>query len=154
EQSHQDPTIGEALLGEMSDTSRVLFPVDGNTAMAALRDVYAGRGQVACLIVSKRDVEARADADAAVRLVRDGAAHVAGSPDGAEVQFVAIGAYQLDEALEAHARLESLDRRSCVTVVLEPGRLRIPRDDIEAEFVDDDATVQRLFPPGLPRVIL
>ena len=154
EQSHQDPTIGEALLGEMSDTSRVLFPVDGNTAMAALRDVYAGRGQVACLIVSKRDVEARADADAAARLVRDGAAHVAGSPDGAEVQFVAIGAYQLDEALEAHARLESLDRRSCVTVVLEPGRLRIPRDDIEAEFVDDDATVQRLFPPGLPRVIL
>ena len=37
EQSHQDPTIGEALLGEMSDTARVLFPVDANSAMAALR---------------------------------------------------------------------------------------------------------------------
>lgn len=37
EQSHQDPTIAEALLGEMSDTARVLFPVDGNTAVAALR---------------------------------------------------------------------------------------------------------------------
>ena len=154
EQSHQDPTIGEALLGEMSDTSRVLFPVDGNTAVAALRDVYAGRGQVACLIVSKREVQERFDAEAAGRLVRDGAAHVAGTPDDAEVQFIAIGAYQLDEAMEAHARLERQGRRSCVTVVLEPGRLRIPRDGIEAEFVDDDATVEALFPPGLPRVIL
>src|SRR5690606_15429697 len=80
--------------------------------------------------------------------------HVAGTPEGAGVQFVAIGAYQLEEAMEAHARLEALGRRSCVTVVLEPGRLRIPRDGIEAEFVDDDATVQALFPPGLPRVIL
>ena len=35
EQSHQDPTIGEALLGEMSDTARVLFPVDANSAIAA-----------------------------------------------------------------------------------------------------------------------
>ncbi|MEM8240167.1 xylulose 5-phosphate 3-epimerase, partial [Morganella morganii subsp. sibonii] len=37
EQSHQDPTLAEALLGEMSDTSRVLFPVDANSAVAALR---------------------------------------------------------------------------------------------------------------------
>ena len=37
EQSRQDPTIGETLLGEM-DTARVLFPVDANTATAALRE--------------------------------------------------------------------------------------------------------------------
>ena len=36
EQSHQDPTLAEALLGEMSDTARVLFPVDANSAAAAL----------------------------------------------------------------------------------------------------------------------
>lgn len=154
EQSHQDPTIGEALLGEMSDTARVLFPVDGNTAVAALRDVYSGRGQLACLIVSKRDVENRFDAEAARRLVRDGAAHVAGTPDDAEVQLIALGAYQLDEALKTHAHLARHGRRACVTVILEPGRLRIPRDAIEAAFVDDDATVNALFPPDLPRVIL
>src|SRR5690606_36947329 len=28
EQSHQDPTLAEALLGEMSDVAPVLFPVD------------------------------------------------------------------------------------------------------------------------------
>lgn len=154
EQSHQDPTIGEALLGEMSDVSRVLFPVDANTAVAALRDVYAGRGQLACLIVSKRDVQNRFDAHAAQHLVRDGAAHLIGTPDDAQVQIIAIGAYQLDEAIKAHEHLSRLGKKSCVTVILEPGRLRIPRDDLEAAFVDDDATVTTLFPPNLARVIL
>ncbi|MCX7562546.1 xylulose 5-phosphate 3-epimerase [Xanthomonadaceae bacterium XH05] len=154
EQSHQDPSIGEALLGEMSDTARVLFPVDGNTAVAALRDVYAGRGQLACLIVSKRDVENRFDAHAAQALVRAGAAHLIGDPTSAQVQLIAIGAYQLDEAIKAHEHLADHGKRSCVTVILEPGRLRIPRDELETAFVDDDATVDALFPPGLPRVIL
>jgi len=154
EQSHQDPSIGEALLGEMSDTARVLFPVDGNTAMAALRDVYAGRGQVACVVVSKRDVAHRFDAAAAQALIEQGAALVAGDPARAEVQFVAIGAYQLEEALKAHDHLARLGRASCVSVVIEPGRLRLPRDAWEARFVDRDDTLHALFPPGLPRVLL
>ncbi|MGA1343273.1 MAG: xylulose 5-phosphate 3-epimerase, partial [Hyphomonas sp.] len=33
QQSHQDPTIGEALLGEMSDVSRVIFAVDAATGV-------------------------------------------------------------------------------------------------------------------------
>src|SRR5690554_5428588 len=154
EQSHQDPTIGEALLGEMSDTSRVLFPVDGNTAVAALRDVYAARGQLACMIVSKREVEIRFDTKMADALVRDGAAHLIGSPAEAEVQLIALGAYQLEEAMKAQRHLTKMGKRVCVTVILEPGRLRIPRDAIEAEFVDDDATVNALFPPDMARVIL
>ena len=80
EQSHQDPTIGEALLGEMSDTARVMFPVDANSAMAALRSVYEGRGQVACLIVSKRDMPHRLDGATAGRFVTLGAAHIDGNP--------------------------------------------------------------------------
>ncbi|MFC3337970.1 xylulose 5-phosphate 3-epimerase [Paracandidimonas soli] len=154
EQSHQDPTIGEALLGEMSDTSRVLFPVDGNTAIAALRDIYASRGALACIVVSKRDVTQRFDAHAAQALAEKGAAHIAGDPADACVQFVAIGSYQLEEALKAHAHLARLGQASCVTVIMEPGRLRLPRDEMEAGFVDGDDTVRALFPPGLPRVIL
>lgn len=154
EQSHQDPSIGEALLGEMSDTARVLFPVDANTAVAALRDVYAGRGQLACLIVSKRSVQTRFTPEAARNLVRNGAAHVIGDLATAELQLVAIGSYQLEEALKAHEHLGSVGKRSCVTVILEPGRLRVARDAMEAAFVDSDATVEALFPPGIPRVIL
>lgn len=48
QQSHQDPTIGEALLGEMSDVSRVMFPPDAATAVECVRQVYAERGVIAC----------------------------------------------------------------------------------------------------------
>lgn len=154
EQSHQDPSIGEALLGEMSDSSRVLFPVDGNTAVAALRDLYASRAQLACMVVSKRDVPQRFDAEAAQALVRDGAAHLVGTPQNAEAQLIAIGAYQLEEALKAQKHLAAQGKSVCVSVILEPGRLRCARDTLEAAFVDSDATVQNLFPPGLPRVLI
>lgn len=154
EQSHQDPTIGEALLGEMSDTARVLFPVDANTAMAALRSVYGERGQVACLIVSKRDMPHRLDGEAAARFVADGAAHLEGVPDAADLQIVAIGAYQLEEALKAASRLGRHGHRVLVTGICEPGRFRQPRDPIEAAFTAGDDAVATLFPPDLPRVIV
>ncbi|MCR6736008.1 MAG: xylulose 5-phosphate 3-epimerase [Afipia sp.] len=154
EQSHQDPTIGEALLGEMSDTSRVLFPVDTNSAMAALRAVYQGRGQVACLIVSKRDMPHRLGSEAALKFIANGAAHVEGELDDIELQLVAIGAYQLEEALKAAHRLRARGRRVLVTALSEPGRFRIPRDSIEAAFTASEKDVAALFPAGLPRVIV
>src|SRR3546814_21023793 len=49
----------------------------------------------------------RFDGDAAVRFVSDGAAHIEGDPVGAELQFVAVGAYQLEEALKAAHRLKA-----------------------------------------------
>ncbi|MBA4208226.1 MAG: xylulose 5-phosphate 3-epimerase [Parvibaculum sp.] len=154
EQSHQDPTIGEALLGEMSDTSRVLFPVDANSAMAALRSVYGSRGQVACLIVSKRDMPHRFDAEAATRFLADGAAHIEGEAEGAELQIVAIGAYQLEEALKAAHRLETHGRRVLVTAMSEPGRFRMPRDPVEAAFTASDAELGALFPARMPRLFV
>lgn len=154
EQSHQDPTIGEALLGEMSDSARVLFPVDANSALAALRDIYSGRGQIACVVASKRAMTHRFTGPKAEALVRTGAAHLVGLPREAEIQFVAIGAYQAEEALKAAERLGRRGRRACVTVLLEPGRFRAPRDSLEAGATADDAALAELFPPWLPRVIL
>lgn len=154
EQSHQDPTIGEALLGEMSDTARVLFPVDTNSAMAALRSVYSGRGQIACVIVSKRDMPHRFNAEAAGRFICEGAAHVTGDTKNAELQIVAIGAYQLEEALKAARRLEMRGRGVLVTAISEPGRFRISRDPIEAAFTASDEELAVLFPTGMPRLIV
>lgn len=154
EQSHQDPGIVEALLGEMSDSTRVLLPVDGNSAVAALRSVYAQRGRIACLVVSKRALPRHFDAAGAQALVEHGVAHVAGDPAAAELQFVALGAYQLDEALKAQRRLQRRGRRACVSVVLEPARLRAPRDALEAGATLSDAALAAWFPPRLPRVIL
>ena len=154
EQSHQDPTIAEAMLGEMSDTARVLFPIDANSAVAALRDVYARRGEINVMVTPKRVLPTMLDGAVAEAFARDGAIVLAGDVATAELQFVAIGAYQVSEALKAHRRLDARGRRSCVIAMLEPGRFRVARDDAEAAHVTSDAQLRVLFPLDLPRLIL
>jgi len=44
--------------------------------------------------------------------------------------------------------------QACVSAILEPGRLRAPRDALEDAFVLARDRLQALFPPGLPRVLL
>jgi phosphoketolase len=154
EQSHQDPSLVEALLGEMSDTARVLFPVDANSAVAGLAEVYRTRGQIACLVVPKRPIPALLSGAAAVEIAARGWAHLAGDPTDADVQIVAIGAYQALEALQAYERLQARGRRACVTAVMEPARLRTPRDLIEASVTASPAELNLAFPPGLPRVLV
>jgi phosphoketolase len=153
QQSHQDPTIGEALLGEMSDVSRVMFPPDAASAVEAVRAIYGSRGTIGCLVVPKRSVAPALDAEGARSLVAVGAAPL-DRETAPQVQFVAVGAYQLGECLKARARLAARGIRSTVTAVVEPGRLREPRDEIEAAFVLPDETLSGLFPPGLPRVLV
>lgn len=154
ELSHQDTTFCEALLGEMSDTSRVLFPADANTAVAALRHVYRQRGQIACLVVAKREVPNVFAAGAADAIVAVGAGHVSGIDGAAQIQLVAIGAYQLQQCVWAAARFAKSGIRVLVTCVVEPGRFRMARDTMEAEFVASDTDLAALFPPGLPCVIV
>lgn len=72
EESHQDPTLSEALMGEMSDVSRVLFPADVNSATAAVQSAYGKHGQIWTLVVPKRPLRVRFTGDDAQRLVRDG----------------------------------------------------------------------------------
>jgi len=154
EQSHQDPTLPEALLGEMSDTARVFFPVDANSAVEALNTVYRGHGQIACLIIPKRQTGDLLSPEQAAEALETGAIRIAGDPGTARVQLVAIGAYQAIEALAAHGRLTGRGLASCVTLIIEPGRFRSGRDPIEEASTAPDAVVRSLFPPGLPRVLL
>jgi phosphoketolase len=57
QQSHQDTTFCEALLGGMSDMVRVLFPAHHNSVLACLPAIYQGRGQLACMVITKREQE-------------------------------------------------------------------------------------------------
>jgi phosphoketolase len=109
---------------------------------------------VACLIVSKRDMPHRLDGAAAGRFVTKGAAHIDGDPGEADLQLVAVGAYQLEEALKAAHRLKEHGHRIVVTAVCEPGRFRAPRDPLEAAFAANDEEVAALFPTELPRVVV
>lgn len=154
EQSHQDPTIAEALLGEMSDTSRVLFPVDANTAVAALAAVYQAHAQIGCLVVPKRLLPVLLDAEQAKQALACGAAPIAGDVATSQVQLVAIGAYQLQQALGAYRRLAARGVRACVTVIIEPGRFRHPRDGREHIFTVAGERREAFFPKGLSRVIV
>jgi phosphoketolase len=154
EQSHQDPTIAEALLGEMSDMARVMFPVDSNSAVQSLRSIYSSKGQIGCLIVPKRPVPDFVRPEESLQLCDQGALTWAGSPRDSVIQLVAIGAYQLIEAARAHDRLKSRGIKSCVTIILEPGRLREPRDTFERDYVLGSRSLEEIFPPLLPRVVL
>ncbi len=151
---HQDTAVGETLLGEMSDVSRVLFPPDANTAVEAFRRIYWGRGQVGCIIVPEQPVPITFGGTETCALFENGAAIVKGDALGAAVQFVAIGAYQLGEALKAAARLAECKIATSVAAVAEPGRLREPRDKLEGEFTASDHVIADLFPAGQPRVVL
>lgn len=152
--SRRDPFVGEALLGEMSDTARVLFPIDANSAVAALRTVYRTRGTIACVVTPRRVLPRLADAAAAEDMAERGWVHLAGSPASASVQIVTVGAEQAHTGLTARARLEAHGVRTCVTAVLEPGRLRVPRDAIEAAYAISEAEVEAAFPHALPRVLI
>ena len=154
EQSHQDPTIAETLLGEMSDTSRVLFPVDANTAVAALAAIYQVHAQVGCLVVPKRPLPVLLNAEQAQSGIAIGAVQVDGDLAAAQVQLVAIGAYQLQQSLAAYRRLKERGVRTCVTALIEPGRLRLPRDELERRFTASKEQIEAYFPKGLARVIV
>lgn len=154
EQSHQDPTAAEALLGEMADVSRVVFPPDANGVVTALARAYAQRGTITTLVVPKREVPHVLTRNQAEELAAEGAVRVAGDPDASSLLLAATGAYQLQEALRAQARLATRDVSAAVIYLGEPARYRMPRDRAESAYTHGDDQVWRLFPPERPRVLL
>lgn len=144
EQSHQDPTLSEALLGEMSHVARVLFPPDANAAMAALASVYASRGVIAELVVAKQALPVCLDEAQALQLTQQGAL-VLQDAAAAVVELVAIGAYQLREAVKACARLTGHGVAVRLICVQEPARFREARDRHEALVVATDEKRRAIF---------
>jgi phosphoketolase len=154
EQSHQDPTLAEALMGEMADTARVVFPPDAAGAAAALARVYAETAHITALVVPKRAVPRVLEMEQAQQLARAGALCLSGDPAQAQLLLVATGAYQLHEVLDARTRLARHGVATAIVYLAEPARFRAPRDSLETAYIHDDATVARLFPAGIPRVFV
>jgi phosphoketolase len=146
--SHQDPTFCEALMGEMSDTSRVLFPADWNSAIASLRGVYGTHGQIWTLVTPKRPLPEMLTAERAEHVVGAGALRLH-HDEQAEVILTAIGGYQLVETLKASQRLSDAGVSHDVVYMIEPGRFREPRDAREAEMLADPQQFERLFPTSI-----
>ncbi len=153
EQSHQDPTLCEAMLGEMSDTARVLFPVDAATAAAALHAIYQSTGVIGTLVVPKQDMPQTFDTAKATEAIQAGFSSLQPLTDDVRIQLLAVGAYQLQEVQRAARVLSGNGCPAQVVVVLEPGRLRIARDRTEADFVAPNELVSAAFPSALPRIV-
>lgn len=153
EQSHQDPSMAEAMLGEVSDVSRVMFVADYNTASEVMRGIYQTQGQIWTLVVAK--YEAIPDVftpEEAHRLLEQGALRLdwAGYKAGRErLVLTAVGDYQLDEVLKASTRLSEREIAHSVVYMLEPGRFRTPRSEGERQHIAPEELKKELYPDGV-----
>lgn len=155
EQSHQDTTFCEALLGEMHDVMRVLFPGDYNSTLALLPGVFAARGQISCMVIPKRDTASRFNPDQSRQLAEQGALLVGEYAGlGEPVLLVASGAYQLSAMLRASQRLSEHRQSWRLVYLQEPGRFGQPRDALEAEVCASDAQCLSLFPERYSRRVM
>ncbi len=159
EQSHQDPSMAEAMLGEPSHVSRVLFPADFNQAAAVMEVLYRTHGQIWTLVVPKADVIPDLfTAEESRRVVQDGGIRLtwAGYKDEqARVILTAVGAYQLMEVLTASRRLAERKVPHRVVYLLEPGRFRTARSAAEEAHAASPEVCKDLFPAKVaPRLFV
>ena len=153
EQSHQDTTFCEAMLGEMSDVSRVLFPADYNSTLAVLPSVYENRGRISCMVVPKRERPCVFNNTEAETLAQHGALVVDEDTSAGEepLLMIANGAYQLSEAIRACERLRDTGAPFRLVYIQEPGRFRYPRDPMESSACLTEFERERLFPYRMQR---
>lgn len=148
ERSHQDPALCEALLNEPADISRVMFPADYNSTVAAFSACYRTRGKIFSYVTPKADtIPEFFSRDAAERLVEQGGITFDQDKlDKAEVILTAIGAYQLVECMRAAQRLEERGVRVAVNYLIEPGRFRQPRGRRELLYCATNTMRHQLYP--------
>jgi phosphoketolase len=152
EQSHQDPAMAEAMLGESSDVSRVVFVPDASSAAGALRDVFRTRGELWTLVVPKSPVPDLFTGVETEQLLADGAMRIGwAGHDTARQQLIltAVGAYQLEQVLRASRRLAARDIAHSVVYLLEPGRYRVARNAGEEVHNAPKALRDDLYPPEI-----
>ncbi|HCP02398.1 MAG TPA: hypothetical protein DIT61_02610 [Pseudomonas sp.] len=153
EQSHQDPTLCNAWLQEMSDGAPVYFPVDSHSAVAVMRKVYASHGKVALIVAPKNPVEACLTVPEAEAAAETGFAVLNADP-GAELQLLAVGAYQLQAVRQAAQHLRYHGVPCSEVAIIEPGLLREGRDAMEQAVVHSDAELARQIPAARCRLFV
>jgi len=156
--SHQDPVMAEALMAEMADVSRVVFPGDYNSALAVMSAIYNSRGQLWGVVAAKRDLPVYFDEDECRALCRHGAIELSWlghERQRPRVILTAIGSYQMIEAQKASQRLSARRVAHRVVYMLEPGRFRQPRWQGERDHAAPAELVRELYPGSVePRVFL
>lgn len=157
ELSHQDPSMAESMFSEFSDISRVVFPADYNSAMATVKSVYNSYGQVWPVVVPKQKTPVIFNKNEAENLVENGGCVVSWAGyehNRAEFAIIAIGAYQLIEALKASDRMRERKLPHIVSYIIEPGKFRNYRDQWEAEHNAPNKIWEEILPDNIDHVLL
>ena len=157
EQSHQDPVFCEAMMGEMSDVSRVVFPADSASAMHYLAQCYQSHGQIFSMVIPKGKVPNQFTQQQALQLCEQGAINLSAkqeSPLSDELQIIAIGSYQLMQAQKIVSVLNQHQHACSLIYISEPGRFRQARDEWEEEFIHSSQSINALFGHAKHRLFL
>ena len=129
----------------MSDVAPVFFPCDANTAVAQLAQLYQQRGRIATVVAAKNVLPVVCDAVQAQVAAKHGAITLHHEPQ-AQIQLLAIGAYQLQAVQRAAKVLQQHGVAVSVVAIVEPARFRIARDAQEANYVLDDEALAACIP--------
>jgi phosphoketolase len=157
ELSHQDTSMAECMLGESSDTSRVFFPADYNTAAFLMREVYLTHGQVWTVVAAKQPAPVLFTRKECVELWENGGIRLmwAGyKQETASIALIAIGTHQLLEVLKASRRLTERAVPHAVCYLQEPGKFRAPRNEGEHRQVVPDKVIRQLLPRHIEEIVL
>lgn len=146
--------MAEAMLGEPSNVSRVLFVPDYNTASVVMQGLYQTHGQIWTLVIPKIDVIPELfTLDEAINLLEQGALRLDWTCyelARQRVVLTAIGAYQLEEVIKASTRLRERQVPHSVVYMLEPGRFRKQRSKGESAHVVPPSLQAELYPGSVP----
>jgi phosphoketolase len=154
EQSHQDPMLCEALMGEPAHVSRVVFPADYNSAQAVMEELYTTHGQIWTIVNSKAEIPVIFTKNESRRLVKEGAIEVKSSgykEESAQLIITATGAYQLTAVIQASRRLKEKKIPHRVVYMLEPRRWSNPKDEFEAKITVPETMRNKLYPGKVRR---
>jgi len=155
EQSHQDPSMAEAMFGEMADISRVMFPPDYNTSAVVINELYQTQGQIWTIVASKRNNHDIFTEEEARKLYRDGGIRLPWfehKADEAKLSLIAIGAYQLIDVVKAAKRLKEADIPVSVACLLEPGKFRRARSAMERDHMASKEVQAAILPSSVEHV--
>lgn len=157
ELSHQDPSFAESMMGEASDISRVVFPADYNMALAVIKNVYKTHAQIWTVVAPKQDTACLFSRAEAEEILQNGGACIdwAGhNRTKAKTAIVAVGAYQLCEAVKASAILKGQGVDHMVSYVAEPGRFRNSRNPNEKAHLAEKSVQKSVVPARIDNVVL
>lgn len=137
-----------ALLSRPVDTFQIQLPPDTRSVLESLRTTYDQQGVLRMVALPQSSGQQWVTPDQARELAEHGVARLVG-PRMSRVQLVVCGLESLKVAKRMGQQLETIGVSHSIVYLMEPGRLRVPRDRTEAARCLDKQALLKLFPSSV-----